>query len=329
MRLYNQKTSEEQRSIEELEEQTLYAIAIHYIQLMVCMKLPLDISSSTNGRHSVYNHVSHITGGDADSLTSDFYHSSHDPFQSVQYSFFFSPEGLRVFSVRDADESSTVGSHDSGNGFDLNNDDQATDLVLSFVKKFVDKVCDESGVNTAHKNSLHTKLYQTVQIQIEVLEKVYRETRRVAPMPKPLLPRFVMIPEFFEHEESIALRSYLLPDGRDEFSLGQNSLLPAEGALIMTNYRLIFKGRPVNPASASLSFSSLLLSPFVTRLCSVANEYLIVRSFPIASLIREKKLSGQFRLENSNICLHNGIQLRSATFQVSSPAPPFLDHPCF
>jgi hypothetical protein len=92
-------------------------------------------------------------------------------------------------------------------------------------------------------------LIETVQIQIEVLEKVYRETRRVAPMPKPLLPRFVTIPELFEHEESIALRSYLLPDGRDEFFIGQNALLPAEGALIMTNYRLIFKGRPVNPAS--------------------------------------------------------------------------------
>ncbi len=64
-------------------------------------------------------------------------------------------------SVRDADETSTVGSHDSGNGFDLNNDDQVTDLVLSFVRKFVDKICDESGVNTTHKNSLHTKLYRT------------------------------------------------------------------------------------------------------------------------------------------------------------------------
>ena len=154
----------------------------------------------------------------------------------------------------------------------MNGDDQATDLVLGFVKKFVDKICDESGVNSNYKNNLHTKLYrsylsfdvrrnekknrfflrsflETVQIQIEVLEKVYRETRRVAPMPKPLLPRFITIPEFFEHEESIALRSYLLPDGRDEFILGQNSLLPAEGALILTNYRLIFKGRPVNPAS--------------------------------------------------------------------------------
>lgn len=82
MRLYPLKNAEEQRSIEELEEQTLYAIAIHYIQLMVCMKLPLDTSSSSsNVRHSIYNHLSQMTSGDADSLTSDFYHSSNDPFK--------------------------------------------------------------------------------------------------------------------------------------------------------------------------------------------------------------------------------------------------------
>ncbi|CAF3158342.1 unnamed protein product, partial [Rotaria sp. Silwood2] len=99
--------------------------------------------------------------------------------------------------VRDADETSTVGSHDSGNELDLdNNDDQVTDLVL-----------------------------KTVQIQIEVLEKVYRETRQVAPIPKPLLPRFVTIPELFEHEESIALCAYLLPDGRVEFFIAENSFI--------------------------------------------------------------------------------------------------------
>jgi hypothetical protein len=39
MRLYAQKTSEEQRSVEELEGGTIYARAIHYIQLMVYMNL--------------------------------------------------------------------------------------------------------------------------------------------------------------------------------------------------------------------------------------------------------------------------------------------------
>ena len=69
MRLYVHKATEDQRSLEDLEEQTLYALAIHYIELMIYMKLPLDISSSTNLRHSTYNHMSHITSGDADSVT--------------------------------------------------------------------------------------------------------------------------------------------------------------------------------------------------------------------------------------------------------------------
>lgn len=81
MRLYTQKTPEEQRGIEDLEEQTLYALAIHYIQLMVYMKLPLDISSTVNIRPAIYNHSSHTTSGDADSVTSDFYHSTNDPFK--------------------------------------------------------------------------------------------------------------------------------------------------------------------------------------------------------------------------------------------------------
>ncbi|CAF4860071.1 unnamed protein product, partial [Rotaria sp. Silwood1] len=80
----------------------------------------------------------------------------------------------------DPDETSTVGSHDSGNGFDLNNDDQVTDLVFSFVRKFLDKICDGSGVHRTHKN-----IGNCSHSNREVLEKVYRETRRVVPMPKP------------------------------------------------------------------------------------------------------------------------------------------------
>lgn len=39
------------------------------------------------------------------------------------------------------------------------------------------------------------------------------------------------------------LRVYLLPDGREEGTSSTGmSLLPAEGALFLTNYRIIFKG---------------------------------------------------------------------------------------
>jgi hypothetical protein len=126
---------------------------------MVYIKLPLDISSlSSDVRHWIYNHVSHITSGDADNKTSGFYHSANDPFKFVIYIYFFRFFMIKInFSVRDVDETSTVGSHDSSNGFDLNNDDQVAD----FVRKFVDKICDQRGVNATHKNGLWTKLYRT------------------------------------------------------------------------------------------------------------------------------------------------------------------------
>jgi myotubularin-related protein 5/13 len=47
-----------------------------------------------------------------------------------------------------------------------------------------------------------------------------------------------------------SIRVYLLPDGREDGtggSMGGPVLLPAEGALFFTNYRLIFKGTPCDP----------------------------------------------------------------------------------
>lgn len=46
------------------------------------------------------------------------------------------------------------------------------------------------------------------------------------------------------------LRVYLIPDGREEGTggiLGGPSLLPAEGAVFLTNYRILFKGTPCDP----------------------------------------------------------------------------------
>lgn len=41
------------------------------------------------------------------------------------------------------------------------------------------------------------------------------------------------------------LRAYLIPDGRDEGTggtMGGPAFIPAEGAIFMTSYRIIFKG---------------------------------------------------------------------------------------
>ena len=51
------------------------------------------------------------------------------------------------------------------------------------------------------------------------------------------------------------LRAYLLPDGRDE-GVSANSggpvLLPAEGAIFLTTYRVVFKGTPCDPLGSWL-----------------------------------------------------------------------------
>lgn len=45
------------------------------------------------------------------------------------------------------------------------------------------------------------------------------------------------------------LRVFLLNDGRSENIQGESiqNLLPAEGAIFLTNYRVIFKGQPCDP----------------------------------------------------------------------------------
>lgn len=46
-----------------------------------------------------------------------------------------------------------------------------------------------------------------------------------------------------------AMRVHLVPDGREEATgqMGGPPLLPAEGAIFLTTYRLIFKGTPTDP----------------------------------------------------------------------------------
>lgn len=51
------------------------------------------------------------------------------------------------------------------------------------------------------------------------------------------------------------LRVYLMPDGREEAAggnIGGPPLLPAEGAIFLTTYRIIFKGTPTDPLGKGL-----------------------------------------------------------------------------
>ena len=68
----------------------------------------------------------------------------------------------------------------------------------------------------------------------------------------------ILTPTLLSGEEIVmeGLRVYLLPDGREEASgllMGGPPLLPAEGAVFLTTYRIIFKGIPCDPLGNSLS----------------------------------------------------------------------------
>lgn len=62
-----------------------------------------------------------------------------------------------------------------------------------------------------------------------------------------------MRPALLQGEEMLCdgLRAYLIPDGRELGKGGEDQggpcLLPADGAVFLTNYRVIFKGTPVDP----------------------------------------------------------------------------------
>jgi len=69
------------------------------------------------------------------------------------------------------------------------------------------------------------------------------------------------------------LRAYLLADGRDEglgTNIGGPVLLPAEGAIFLTTYRVIFKGTPCDP------LGQLVFSCFISGGCCNVVHVLVV-----------------------------------------------------
>uniref|UniRef100_A0A8B9LJQ9 SET binding factor 1 n=1 Tax=Astyanax mexicanus TaxID=7994 RepID=A0A8B9LJQ9_ASTMX len=108
--------------------------------------------------------------------------------------------------------------------------------------------------------------------------------------PKLLRPTLLSGEEFVMD----GMRVHLLSDGREEATgvMGGPPLLPAEGAVFLTTYRIIFKGTPTDP---------------------LVGEQVVTRSFPIASLTKEKKISVSVPMDQF---IQEGLQLRSCTFQL-------------
>ncbi|BES90651.1 Myotubularin protein [Nesidiocoris tenuis] len=242
------------------EESTVYSQAIHFANRMVYLVVPVDVVNCQNCKPPV--------SWDQHSSTNMTNRSSVGESESGSESGFDEAEGHYGISTGTAD-------------------------VIKVVTRFVDRVCTEGGVNSEHVRSLHQMIPGVVHMHVETLEAVHRESKRLPPIQKAKM----VVPTLIAGEEILCegLRVYLLPDGREETSqvhLCAPPLLPAEGAIFVTNYRVIFKGTPTDP---------------------LACEQVVVRSFPVTSLTKEKKVSVQHHLYQ---WLQEGLQLRSCTFQL-------------
>ena len=127
---------------------------------------------------------------------------------------------------------------------------------------------------------MHMETLDTVALQSRKLPAVLKPT---VPLP-PLLPREDLL-------SPSGLRCYLLSDGRDH----QLSLLPAEGALFLSSYRIIFRGWPKN---------------------LYGSETAITRFFPISSMTKEKKFSINGYLVEIEQQVKEGLQMKSCTGQL-------------
>uniref|UniRef100_A0A8C7JIS6 SET binding factor 2 n=1 Tax=Oncorhynchus kisutch TaxID=8019 RepID=A0A8C7JIS6_ONCKI len=252
-------SKEKQQELVKNEESTVFSQAIHYASLLVYLLVPLDTSKNKLLRA---NPVADWESGSNSIVTNSI-------------------------------AGSVAESFDTESGFEDSENSDVANSVVRFIARFIDKVCTESGVSQDHIKSLHSMIPGIVAMQMETLEVVHRESRRLPPIQKPKILRPALLPG--EEFVSEGLRVVLDPDGREEATggmLGGPHILPAEGALFLTTYRIIFKGSPHDP---------------------LVGEQAVIRSFPVSTLTKEKKISVQNQLQQN---MQEGLQLRSASFQL-------------
>ncbi|XP_054682367.1 myotubularin-related protein 13 isoform X5 [Grus americana] len=259
LRLWPTLTKQTQQELVQNEESTVFSQAIHFANLMVYLLVPLDTTKNKLLRTSA---------------TGDWESGSNS-------------------IVTNSIAGSVAESYDTESGFEDSENNDVANAVVRFITRFIDKVCTESGVTQDHIKGLHCMIPGIVAMHIETLEAVHRESRRLPPIQKPKILRPTLLPgEEFVCE---GLRVLLDPDGREEATgglLGGPHILPAEGALFLTTYRIIFKGTPHD---------------------QLVGEQTVIRSFPIASVTKEKKITIQNQLQQS---MQEGLQITSATFQL-------------
>ncbi|CAG2162301.1 unnamed protein product [Oppiella nova] len=270
MRLSPQLTPEVSDELNINENQTVFAQAMHYANRIIALRMPLDagVHKPLKSSESDNNSVSNLTS-----------------------SYAYDGSGSNGSNNNDNESGFEEDNHQTHN---VNHSEIGAN-VIKFVTRFVDKVFTESSVKEDFIKQLHQAIPQLVAMHMETLGDVWRESKRLPPITKPK----ITTPNLLVGEELTlpGLRSYLIHDGRDEGQCGVpfgTQLVPTEGAIFVTNYRIVFKGRPCDP---------------------FASESVVVRSFPIATLTKEKRISVQ-SIASIDQFLQEGLQLRSNTFQL-------------
>ncbi|KAH7644117.1 myotubularin-related protein 13-like protein [Dermatophagoides farinae] len=274
MRLADKLDQNRIENFSQQENATIYAQAVHYANIIVAFKIPFDISDRNS---SQLNNSKH-SNDDIDTNSVSNYTNPSNPYEEP--------------IINDNESGFEEDSNTSPNNYSSS---EIANNVIKFIYRFVDKVCNDSSVGEDSIKQLHGLISSLVSIQIESLEPVWRESRHLPPLPKPkiLFPHTLPGEEFTTNE----LRAYLITDGKDESRTGFVSgtqFLPAEGAIFLTNYRVIFKGRPLDP---------------------FASESIIVRCFPIATILKEKRININ-PIPSLDQYLPEGLQIKSNTFQL-------------
>uniref|UniRef100_A0A8C5GHR7 SET binding factor 2 n=1 Tax=Gouania willdenowi TaxID=441366 RepID=A0A8C5GHR7_GOUWI len=261
LRSWPNLSKEKQQELVKNEESTVFSQAIHYASLMVYLLVPLDTS-----KNKLLLRNTPVADWESGS-------------NSV---------------VTNSIAGSVAESFDTESGFDESENNDMANSVVRFVARFIDKVCTESGVTQDHIKSLHSMIPVHMVTDPNILPTaVHRESRRLPPIQKPKILRPALLPG--EELVSEGLRVLMDPDGREEATgglLGGPHILPAEGALFLTTYRIIFKGIPHDP---------------------LVGEQAVIRAFPASTLTKEKKINIQNQLQQG---MQEGLQLRSASFQL-------------
>ena len=189
-----------------------------------------------------------------------------------------------------ANSNAETDSIDAESGFEEPEPVEKGENVTKFVLRFADKICSETRITEDHIKSVNQMIRGQVPMHIETLEDVTVQALKLPNIFKakivapPLLPREEML-------TANGLRAYLISDGREQ----QLSFLPAEGALFLTTYRIIFRGTPLS---------------------SDGSETIVTRFFPISTLTKEKRFNINEYLIDIQQQIKEGFQLRSNTFQL-------------